>query len=75
MNLNNYNSNKFYKRTDFIFHTYNFMYDFIFFTAPTAQPQNLQAAPISSTELEISWDAPPLAQWNSELLNYKIGYK
>ncbi len=29
----------------------------------------------SSTELEITWDSPPLAHWNSEYLSYKIGYK
>ena len=51
------------------------MHVFYYFLAPTAQPRNLQATPLSSTELEVSWDAPPLAQWNSELLNYKIGYK
>lgn len=44
-------------------------------SAPTAQPRNLQVTPKSSTELEVEWNAPPFAQWNSELLTYKIGYK
>lgn len=43
--------------------------------APTAQPKNLELSPKSSTQLEITWEAPPLPHWNSELLSYKIGYK
>ena len=49
----------------------------IYFTlpAPTAAPRNVQLAPKSSTQLEITWEAPTLAHWNSEHLSYKVGYK
>ena len=32
-------------------------------------------APKSSTQLEMTWEAPTLAHWNSEHLSYKVGYK
>ena len=50
---------------------------FTYFTllAPTAAPRNVQLAPKSSTQLEITWEAPTLAHWNSEHLSYKVGYK
>ncbi len=35
----------------------------------------MQLAPKSSTQLEITWEAPILAHWNSEHLSYKVGYK
>ncbi len=43
--------------------------------APSAEPRNVQLTPKSSTQLEITWEAPSLAHWNSEYLSYKVGYK
>ena len=54
--------------------TYN--YDiFPTFAAPSAEPRSLTVSPKSSTQLEITWEAPPLSHWNSEHLSYKVGYK
>ena len=49
--------------------------DFSLFPAPASPPRNLEAIPVSSTELQVTWDSPPFAHWNSEKLRYKIGYK
>ena len=43
--------------------------------APTDGPRNMQLKAKSSTEMEVHWDAPAPAHWNSEMLSYKIGYK
>ena len=48
---------------------------YISFVAPSSQPRNVQLTPKSSTQLEITWEAPTLVDWNSEHLSYKVGYK
>ena len=45
------------------------------YVAPSAEPRNVQLTPKSSTQLEITWEAPSLVHWNSEHLSYKVGYK
>jgi len=50
-------------------------YRFSFFPAPNSQPRNLDVVSKTSTELELSWDAPPMIHWNSERLSYKVGYR
>ena len=48
---------------------------YVSFAAPSSQPRNVQLTPKSSTQLEITWEAPTLVDWNSEHLSYKVGYK
>ena len=43
--------------------------------APTEAPRNVEVRAKSSTDLEVLWEAPPSAHWNSEMLSYKVGYK
>ena len=47
----------------------------VFFSVPNSQPRNLDVISKTSTELELSWDAPPMMHWNSERLSYKVGYR
>ena len=46
-----------------------------FLSAPNSPPRNLDVLSKTSTELELSWDAPPMTHWNSERLGYKVGYR
>ena len=48
---------------------------YVSFAAPSSPPRNVQLTPKSSTQLEITWEAPTLVDWNSEHLSYKVGYK
>ncbi|XP_034937975.1 protein sidekick isoform X2 [Chelonus insularis] len=41
---------------------------------PTGQPQNLEAKPISSTEVYLKWKPPEAHMQNGDLLGYKIFY-
>ncbi|XP_050687397.1 protein sidekick-like isoform X4 [Eriocheir sinensis] len=42
---------------------------------PTGNPKNVIAAPLSSTEIKISWEPPEEEDKNGELLGYKIFYR
>ncbi|XP_064109452.1 protein sidekick-like isoform X2 [Macrobrachium nipponense] len=42
---------------------------------PTGQPKNIQAQPVSSTEIKILWEPPDEEEMNGELLGYKIFYR
>ncbi|CAB4064373.1 DSCAM [Lepeophtheirus salmonis] len=42
---------------------------------PGSPPRNVEVLSKSSTELRVLWTSPPISNWNSELLSYKIGYK
>ena len=43
--------------------------------APSGSPRNIKATAKSSTELNVSWDAPPKDLWNGNLLGYNVGYQ
>jgi protein sidekick len=39
---------------------------------PTGRPRDVTAEALSSTEVRLSWRAPPAGQQNGELLGYKV---
>lgn len=41
---------------------------------PTGQPQKIEGAPVSSTEVRLRWKPPQQQQQNGDLLGYKIFY-
>ena len=42
---------------------------------PTGPPLNTSVRPVSSTELLVNWQPPPIDLRNGEILGYNIGYK
>lgn len=42
---------------------------------PSGSPQAVRAEAKSSTELVVSWEAPPRDSWNGVLLGYHVGYR
>lgn len=45
------------------------------FSAPSGPPRDVKVAAKSSTELNVSWEAPSKDLWNGNLLGYNIGYQ
>lgn len=46
-----------------------------FISAPSGSPKDVKVLAKSSTELNISWEAPSKDLWNGNLLGYNIGYQ
>ncbi|CAG2054815.1 unnamed protein product, partial [Timema podura] len=43
--------------------------------APGGAPRNVQVEATSSTELQVTWEAPESQLWNGDILGYHVGYK
>jgi hypothetical protein len=42
---------------------------------PSGEPSKIKIVASSSTELEVSWEAPPREEWNGNILGYYVGLK
>lgn len=47
----------------------------LFFTVPSAPPQNVTANPGSSASIIVQWEPPPADKRNGIITGYKIKYK
>ncbi|KAK3559960.1 hypothetical protein QTP86_030316 [Hemibagrus guttatus] len=43
-----------------------------FFTVPTAPPQNVAIQSATATQLDVTWDPPPLDRQNGDIQGYKV---
>ena len=51
---------------------YNRFHKFIFFSAPSAPPEDLIAENVSSTSFVLSWTPPPISQQNGIITKYTV---
>ena len=51
---------------------YNRFHKFISFSAPSAPPEDLIAANVSSTSFVLSWTPPPISQQNGVITKYTV---
>ncbi|XP_058891430.1 protein sidekick-1-like isoform X2 [Acipenser ruthenus] len=72
-----------YKRYEIVMTAYNIIGEspssaplevFVGEAAPSMAPQNIQVNPLTSSQLEIQWDAPPVETQNGNIQGYKIYY-
>ncbi|KAI1884631.1 hypothetical protein AGOR_G00228370 [Albula goreensis] len=72
-----------YKRYEIVITAYNIIGEsppsapvevFVGEAAPSLAPQNIQVNTLSSTQLEVLWEAPPLETQNGNIQGYKIHY-
>lgn len=43
-----------------------------FFTVPTAPPQNVAIQSATATQLDVTWEPPPLDSQNGDIQGYKV---
>ncbi|XP_066545960.1 protein sidekick-1 [Amia ocellicauda] len=72
-----------YKRYEIVMTAYNVIGEsppstpvevFVGEAAPSVAPQNIQISALSSTQLEVSWEPPPVETQNGNIQGYKIHY-
>ncbi|KAG7459979.1 hypothetical protein MATL_G00216340 [Megalops atlanticus] len=72
-----------YKRYEIVMTAYNIIGEsppsapvevFVGEAAPSVAPQNIQVNALSSTQLEVLWEAPPIETQNGNIQGYKIHY-
>ncbi|XP_048847436.1 protein sidekick-1-like [Brienomyrus brachyistius] len=72
-----------YKRYEIVMTAYNIVGEsppsspvevFVGEAAPSVPPQNVQVSALSSTQLEVAWEPPPLETQNGIIQGYKIHY-
>ncbi|KAJ8389678.1 hypothetical protein AAFF_G00115540 [Aldrovandia affinis] len=72
-----------YKRYEIVITAYNIIGEsppsvpvevFVGEAAPSVAPQNIQVNTLSSTQLEVLWEAPPVETQNGNIQGYKIHY-
>ncbi|KAL4658231.1 protein sidekick-1-like [Arapaima gigas] len=72
-----------YKRYEIVMTAYNIIGEsppsapvevFVGEAAPSVSPQNIQVNALSSTQLEVLWEAPPVETQNGNIQGYKIHY-
>ncbi|XP_022356160.1 LOW QUALITY PROTEIN: protein sidekick-1 [Enhydra lutris kenyoni] len=72
-----------YRRYEVILTAYNIIGEspasapvevFVGEAAPAMAPQNIQVTPLTASQLEVSWDPPPLESQNGNIQGYKVYY-